>query len=451
MATSTRTERLRLLRQFYANIKLNCESGAFVGTPVTISGNSICGPRAGALELNIGGFTGPLMSKLAEHDAALLRQMIPWEFTGDPASFMRGRFLRLEAGWPNSLAETMVRLDSLGGCPGDKANRWTVGMNEHGDRVTTSLCDSTSNFLFAGQTGSGKTIAARNAALQLARGNRLVLCDGKFGESLHVAEHWRGAVGPLATEVETVRNALGWVHQQMVQRYEIIKRGGMLDDAIVVIFDEFQEFTDDPLIATLMQKITSKGRGGQVHFLGMTQQPSLSMFGKDDRARTTTRRQMAGRIAFQVADYDASRVVVGGSTPRADHLLGDGDAYLIAAGGVVHRLQCAYVDEQDFARAETGEWDFDEWPTFAPEDVGQESADRGDSWSETEAAISILTAAQGNRGRPALLDLFDEYEQDRPGTDKARRLLAWGRGVWKTLQSAPELTDYCKEIRHETD
>jgi DNA segregation ATPase FtsK/SpoIIIE-like protein len=438
-------KRLELLRRLFKTVHDNCASGALLGEPVNVRGNSICGPRAGALELTAGAMTGPLMSKLAQHDHALLRQMVPWDFPGDPAAFMRGRYVRLETGWPDGLAETMVRLDELGQCPGDRSLRWTVGVNEHGARVTTSLSPTRAHFLFAGMTGSGKTIAARNAVLQLAQGeNQLVLCDGKRGESLHMTEHWHGVVGPLATDRETVRDALGWVYAQMMDRYERIKQGLLVRGAIVVVFDEFQAFTDDAVIAALMREIASMGRAGNVHLLIMTQQPTLAQFGKDERSRTTTRRQMAGRIALQVADYDASRVVVGSSTPRADRLLGAGDAYLLASGGIVHRVQCAYVDERDFRRAETGTWQFDEWPHFDPADIGEESAEQSSGWDDTEAAIGILTAAQGNRGRPTLLELFDEYERARPGTDKARRLLAWGRDVWQVLRGAPELVDYCR-------
>ena len=448
--SDTWDRRLALLRKLNERIYEMCADGTLLGEPVRLlAANSVCGPRAGALEISAGAHTGQLMSKLAQHDAALLRQLIPWEFPKDrgaPDAFMSGRLLRLEAGWPENLAEMTIRLDQLGRCPGDKADRWTVGMNEHGDRVTTSLCDATPHFLFAGQTGSGKTVAARNASLQLAhRDNRLVLCDGKRGESLHVAAHWQGVMGPLAVDVQTVRNALGWAYTEMMRRYERITQGEQHHGLVVVIFDEFQTFTDDAVVSALMREISAMGRAASVHLIGMTQQPTLSAFGKDERSRTTTRRQMPGRIALQVADFDTSRVVVGSSVPRADRLLGAGDAYLIDAG-LVRRVQCAYVDERDFAQAPTGEWEFDEWPAFDPANIGIESDGTADTWDETEAAIGILTAAQGNRGRPALLDLFTEYERAQPGTDKARRLLAWGRRVWKVLKDAPELADYCRGV-----
>jgi hypothetical protein len=376
---------------------------------------------------------------MQQHEHALLRQVIPWDFAGDPAAFMSGRRLRLEAGWSAGMAETMIRLSDLGQCP-HSPERWTVGKNEHGQRVTTSLKDASPHWLLAGATGSGKTVAMRSAALQLAKaGNKLVLLDGKYGESLILAQYLSGVVGPVAVDAETARAALGWAGSEMRRRYEHIAQGQEIGNRLVIFFDEFQEWAGDAVISGLMRKIAAQGRGCGVHLLAATQHPVVDAFGDP-----STRRQLVGKVALMVGDAEASRVAVGGASPRADHLLGAGDAYVIAPGSC-HRVQCAYVDEGDFAKAPAGEWDFDEWPNYEPESVGQDLPASGNVPTAQEIAVSVLSATAGE-GRPTLKKRLADYGLSTPGSDRARRLLSLGRDVWDILKDAPELADFCTAL-----
>jgi len=124
--------RARLLGEWAGHIHKAALSGALTGKPVDIRYfRRIPGPRVGVLEVAAGLDSGRLVRALSRDDAALLRQFVPWSFEGEPQAFMAGRFVRVEAGWPSDLAETLIRLGDLGQYPhGD--GRWVAGKNEHG-------------------------------------------------------------------------------------------------------------------------------------------------------------------------------------------------------------------------------------------------------------------------------------------------------------------------------
>jgi len=347
--------------------------------------------------------------------------------------------VRLEAGWPVGLAETMIRLSDIECCPSEP-QRWTVGRNERGVFVTTSLKDSTPHWLLAGATGSGKSMAMRAACLQLARGdNRLVLLDGKYGESLSMCQHLPGVVGPVAVDVAEAKCALGWACQEMRRRYEHVARGEEIDGRLVVAFDEFQEWAGDAALSGLMHKIAAQGRAAGVHLLAATQHPVIDAFGE-----SATKRELTGRVALMVTDAEASRVVVGGASPRADHLLGAGDCYVIAPGNC-HRVQGAYVSEADFAKAATGKWEFEEWPGVEAESVGQDLPVSGTIPTSQEVALALRSAMAGE-GRPSFQAHFGEAGLPTPGSGKAARLLEFGRDVWGQLEGAAELEQFCRVL-----
>jgi len=107
--------REELLQQFAGIVDRNARSGV-LGVPVrAIHLRGIAGPRAGALELWAAEHTGALLRVLTRDDAALLRQMIPWDFGRNrPNAFMSGRYLRLDAPWPDALATMLVPLAGVG-------------------------------------------------------------------------------------------------------------------------------------------------------------------------------------------------------------------------------------------------------------------------------------------------------------------------------------------------
>lgn len=398
-------------------------SGALTGRPCPISRvETIAGPRAGALEMFCGLEAGRLVRALSKNDCAAMRQFIPWTFPGDPQTFMSGRYVRCEAGWPSELSEKMIRLGDLGQHPhGD--GRWIAGKSEMGATILPGLNDATPHFLISGATGSGKSVALRSAVLQLSADpdNSIVLVDGKYGESLKVMERLPNVIAPCAVDGPQVRNALGWATAEMRNRYQ----SGYHSGRVIVVVDEFQELVDDQVIVDLLRKLTAQGRAAGVHCLLATQHPVVSAFGDP-----STRRNLTGKVALRVSDPDASRVAVGGKTPRADHLLGAGDSYTVAPGAC-HRVQMCYVDEQEITAGERNghDWRFTRWPDYSPEAIGQELPDVAWKYSGDELAVSIVSAAKGE-GRPSLVKRLAEAELGKPGSERAARLLGLGRDVY---------------------
>ena len=278
MATDTRE---RMLEEWARYLDDAARKGAFTKKPTTFPMHGIVGPRAGALEIKAGMDSPEVLRALSKNDSVLLRQFIPWDFTGEPNAYMRGRYVRVEAGWPGDLAETTIRLSELGANP-KGGGRWIAGKNEYGATVVTGLTNRVPHYLIAGATGSGKSVMLRSAVLQLSRDtdNTLVLIDGKVGEGLGELTHLPGVVGPVAIDGPAARAALGWAVTRMHERYEHRDYTGR----VIVVVDEFQEWAGDEVFVDLMRKLAAQGRAAQVSLLAATQHPSVEAFGRGCQA-----------------------------------------------------------------------------------------------------------------------------------------------------------------------
>ena len=167
-----------------------------------------------------------------------------------------------------------------------------------------------------------------------------------------------------------------------------------------------------------------------MHLIAATQHPAVDAFGD-----STTRRNLTGKLALRVGDPDASRVAVGGNLPRADYLLGAGDAYAVGPGAC-HRVQMAYVGQPDIDAAAGGEWEIGEWGDLDGEAVGLELPEQGAAWSYSpgELALAIVASVEGE-GRPAMVKRLDAAGLGRPGAERAIRLLGLGRETHAALKS----------------
>jgi len=424
-ATGTQDPRAALLERWAVSIVQAASAGAFGGRTLTLRAvEMIRGPRAGALEIDAGIEAARLLRILAAGDCALARQFIPWQFEGEPAAFMSGRFVRLEAGWPVGLAETDIPLGALARNP--KGNgRWAAGKNEASATVTLGLDSGNPHYLFAGQTGSGKTWALRSALVQLAQDpeNRLVLIDAKWGDGLGTLGALPGLVGPVATDLETAKGALSWAAREMRKRYEAGGHTGRL----IIAIDEVQELQGDAAAVELLRRLVALGRGAGLHCMLGTQHPT-----KDALGDPTIKRNLTGRLALRVEDGVASNVVIGAPNPRADYLLGRGDAYAVVPGRV-QRLQVAYIPKAILDTYQgRGKYTLEVWPCYDPEATGTlgDAPTGGDDPAEIGAAVE---AAYLGRGRPWLRDRIAQATGRKPGNEKARRLLHLGRGVYDWL------------------
>jgi len=396
--------------------------------PIAISrAETISGPRAGAVEFYVSHNTpldaGRLLRVLSANDCSVVRQFLPWDFVGEPCVFMAGRAVRIEAGWPAELAQADITLSQVGQHP--KNGSWTVGIDEYGRTVVASVnLDRTPQWLMAGATGSGKTVALRAAICQLAgQDNWLVVVDGKRG-ALGREMRLQGMVGPVAVEPDAWRSALIWAVKEMQKRYAEHGRGQSLRPLIVVV-DEVQEIIDDPVIVEALRRLVTLGRDARVHCLLATQHPLVKALGGP-----TVTRNLVGRIALRVTDFEASRVALGSSAPRADMLLGKGDCF-VAVPGWTHRVQVAYAEPGDFEDV-AGALLFDNWPEAGAEDLGIAPASPGrpSPWPGPEEMAQALVAGAEGRGRPWLQEALRDNRGKAPGSNRADQLLGLAR---KTL------------------
>jgi len=424
--------RTQLLKTWANSLAQAALGGALTGDPAKPlrlrSIEVVRGPRAGALEIDAGMDAGALLNTLSRNEHALHRQFVPWQFTGDPSVYMTGRYVRLEAGWPDDMAEKNITLKSLGQHPHD-GGRWIAGKNEVGATVTLSLSDTIPHYLFGGFTGSGKTWAMRSAIAQLARDddNRFVLCDGKYGDGLACLQGIAGLVGPLACTIEDTRAALSWSMAEMRRRYETNDKTGR----VIVVIDEVQEFTQDDAVAEMLRRLTAQGRGARVHVLVGTQNPLQRTFNDP-----SIKRNLTGRLALRTDSFEASKVVVGSATPRADHLLGAGDSYAITPSAQ-HRVQVAYIAESELDAQHGAGPEFETWPDYDPEAAGTLPENVGANTftiSPIEAAVSLLAAHLG-KGQPTVKRMIEDATGSRPGGSRADRIRDYGREALTWLQN----------------
>lgn len=443
--------RSKFLEGWAESIAQSARSGVLdKGRPITIhSIEMVCGPRAGVLECHAGLDTGRMLVALSANDFALHRQFIPWNFGGEPSVFLNSRYVRLEAAWPDSLSDCDIKLSSLSQRPrpANKTQKsgvhWVAGKSENGATVTLHIGDDLPHYLFGGWTGSGKTWAMRSAVAQLSRetGNQVILIDGKFGEGLGCLSHLPGIVGPMATDVDSARSALSWAVTEMKRRYATADKRGRL----IVVIDEIQEFTGrsgDALVIELVRRLVSQGRGAGVHLLIGTQHPVGPAF-----SDSSIRRNLAGRLALRTEDYKASEVVIGKAWPRADRLLGKGDAYIVTPAAC-HRAQLAYIPPVELEAMNTSSPIQSIWPEPDAEVLGNLPEPQQTKWSfggDELAATLVAVSKDDNAGRGAVQSELEQAGLGKPGSGRADKLLVLGRDMRTWLV----VNDYCLPARSE--
>jgi DNA segregation ATPase FtsK/SpoIIIE-like protein len=202
--------------------------------------------------------------------------------------------------------------------------------------------------------------------------------------------------------------------------------------AIIVIVDEFQEFTQDGICAELLRRIVTAGRAAQIHCVLATQHPTWKAFGGE----MAIKRNLPGRLALRVLDQKASEVVLGRPQPRADLLAGAGDAYVVGATAI-HRVQIALVDKAEWESLPRYETPIRAWGPLT--DLGQDPARGGFTGRELAAG---LIAAKLGFGRIKLIQLLQRLGLGA-GSVRADRLLALGR---EALEALAELGFVVKQV-----
>jgi len=385
-----------------------------------IEAEGIPGPRSASIILYAGTANGKLLTLLSAHQCAFPRSLVPWPFNSIQV-YMQGPGVKVEVPWPPELQETYYPLTSLLHLkPAGVA--WIWGVSETGKIVCATLKDHSPHWLVAGTTGSGKTTALLAAIYQLCQtpNVRLVLLDGKGGVSFEPLKKIPNLLGPVVSDLYSAYNALSYVVAELRRRYKLLSQGIIKGwPAIVVIVDEFQEFTSAPSISRLLREIAASGRAAHIHLILSSQHPNIKMFG-DWGAEI--KRNLPGRLVLRVLDADASRVAVGGPYPRADLLLGLGDAYIITSTAL--RIQVPFVSIEDFKALGESEPELRDWP---------EAGSPFDSTEAMEIAAAIRAVLRG-KGRPWATKEIAKLGLNPPGAEKGIRLMQMARDILEELK-----------------
>jgi DNA segregation ATPase FtsK/SpoIIIE, S-DNA-T family len=216
------------------------------------------------------------------------------------------------------------------------------------------------HLLIAGATGTGKSVCLNSILMSLLYNAtpddvRLILVDPKAVE-LNIYERIPHLLLPAVTDPRAAAQALRWAVEEMERRYGLISEAGVrsLDafnkkqsDAkqklpyIVIVIDEFA----DLLMAAPKEvewsvcRLAGKARAAGIHLVVATQRPSVDVITGLIKANFPV------RIAFQVAQKEDSKVILGGS--GAETLLGKGDMLLRDAGGNLRRIHGAFVSVEE--------------------------------------------------------------------------------------------------------
>ena len=227
------------------------------------------------------------------------------------------------------------------------------------------------HLLVAGATGKGKSVGLNTIIASLLYKRhpaelKFVLVDPKMVEfSLYsrLEKHYLAKLPneeePVVTDPNKVVDTLNSLCVEMDARYSLLKdagcrsvkeyndkfvnrrlnpeRGHRYMPYIVMIVDEFSDLimTAGKSVETPIARIAQKARAVGMHMIIATQRPSTNVITGIIKAN------FPGRIAFSVSQMVDSRTIL--DAPGANHLIGQGDM-LIMAGGVMERVQCAFID-----------------------------------------------------------------------------------------------------------
>ncbi|MDY0210118.1 MAG: DNA translocase FtsK [Acholeplasma sp.] len=228
--------------------------------------------------------------------------------------------------------------------------------------------------LIAGATNSGKSVCVNTIIVSLLMKNspddvKFILIDPKMVE-LTLYNDLPHLVTPVINDPKMASTALSWAVEEMDRRFMTFSQNRVKDikgfnekvkmdqsltkmPYIIIVIDELADLmmvsAND--VEEAIQRLTQKARAAGIHVLVATQRPTT------DVVKGTIKANIPTRIAFRVASYVDSNVILDGA--GAETLLGKGDMLLKEAERPV-RLQGAFVRDSeiekitDFIRAQMG-------------------------------------------------------------------------------------------------
>lgn len=242
----------------------------------------------------------------------------------------------------------------------------TIGQAATGSRCAFALADDTAAYhgLVGGTTGSGKTVLLHNLITGLAMRYapwelELILADFKEGTEFKRYErlpHLRALC--LTTDPEAGLGVLRHLMTILVERGRLFKQAGVANiesfravapmPRILVVLDEFQVLlsghgASQTEASNTLEDIVRRGRSFGVHLLLATQ--TLM----DVELSSSTRSNLAVRIAFRLQSADASRLLVYDNDAPV-HFRRPGEGLYNAQHGEVagnENFQADYVSPED--------------------------------------------------------------------------------------------------------
>ena len=215
------------------------------------------------------------------------------------------------------------------------------------------------HLMIAGTTGSGKSVGVKTMLMSLALRYSpaelgFVMLDPKRVE-LTAFRGLPHLVSPVVTNPDRAVQALQWVLGEMTARYDAMERVGVDNIAaynarvparertayLIVVIDEFADLmmTASDAIEGAVQRIAQFARAAGIHLIMATQRPSV------DVVTGVIKANMPTRLSYRVlAPQDSVTILV---KKGAEQLLGEGDGFLLEAGGRLVRLQGAFITAEE--------------------------------------------------------------------------------------------------------
>lgn len=225
-----------------------------------------------------------------------------------------------------------------------------IGKDISGQPIVTDLADMP-HLLIAGTTGSGKTVCVNSIITSLLFNAspdelKFIMVDPKMVE-LAMFNDLPHLLCPVLTDPKKVSIALGWVVNEMDERYKLLAKVGARNidlynekvemnrekdepltrmPYIIVIMDELADLmvVASQQVENAITRLAQLSRAVGIHLILATQRPSV------DVITGVIKANFPARISFRVASKVDSRTVL--DMNGADKLLGKGDLLFLKPG-----------------------------------------------------------------------------------------------------------------------
>lgn len=404
----------KLIEQTYNKIVASTQS---LHTPLSglsiKSASGFSGPRVGVIELQFQAeHTEKALSALQCKNCVYARQLFDWNFPGSPQVFMSGSRIRLEANWPDDLADTKIPLSQLATNP-HRDGAFTVGLLNNRETCVVKFDDITPHFAIVGATGSGKSVLLSSLVAQLGRQDdiTLALVDMKGDDLFLEVANRVSKVAQVARTVAQANDILQWLLAQLRERYKHIDGKSKPDfQKIVLVVDEVS-FINEGEPQEALREIARLGRSARIHLALATQDARKKSFGGSDVKDNITGR-LVGRVSGALESYHATGLRAE-SGVDASNLQMQGDFYVVVPGRV-QRCQVAYLDKDYINKLPEVDSTMNEIMPYSGSGkaVSTQSQISNELWG---AALFVALYGKGRRGRTQLVDYCNAMSIDCPG------------------------------------